>query len=79
MSKIQDNSVQPRLQYNYAKINLTTGECVGCATFSYQINNAAYITVPRASDEYIGKFYNQSNGLWYYDAQFTQIFDTSSI
>lgn len=74
-----NNNIESRLQYNYAKIRLDSGLCVGCMTFSYEIINEAYIPVPRASNEYAGKYYNQADGLWYYDADFTQIFDTSSL
>lgn len=58
-----------RLQYNYAGILVDTGECVTCATYSYEINHPAYIAVPRASDDYIGKYYHDGN--WYEDAEFT--------
>lgn len=67
------------LEYNYAVINLQTGECLACATFSYQIINDAYIEVPYAYSEYRHKYYNQEDGLWYYDAEFTQIFDITTI
>lgn len=72
-----NNNPQPRLPYNYAKIRTDSGLCVGCATYSYEINNRAYIPVPRYSDDYVGKYYNQQDSLWYYDAEFSQIFDTS--
>ena len=74
MSNIENN-IQPRLAYNYAKINLTTGECVGCMTFSYEINNAAYIPVPTISNGYVGSYYNQQDGLWYTDGTFTVLAD----
>lgn len=67
------------LQFNYAVINLGTGQCLACATFSYEIINDAYISVPDARDAYVGKYYNKETELWYYDAQFTQIFDIDSI
>ena len=73
------SNIQPRLPYNYAKIRLDSGLCVGCMTYSYEINNEAYIAVPRASSDYVGKYYNRQNGLWYYDQDMTQIFDTSSL
>lgn len=80
MSDIQNNNVQadeiqPRLQYNYCKINLTTGECIFCATYSYEIPLANYIEVPEATDDYQGKFYNQADGLWYWDSAFTQLWE----
>lgn len=58
-----------RLQYNYANIDLETGRCKGCATYSYEINDPAYISVPRASDLYYNKYYH--DGSWYEDAEFT--------
>jgi hypothetical protein len=72
-----DNNIQPRLAYNYAKIRLDTGLCVGCKTYSYEIINDAYIPVPRSSDDFIGKYYNRSDNTWYHDAGFTQVFDIS--
>lgn len=63
------------LEFKYAVINLQTGECLACATFSYEIINDAYIPVPHARSYYEHKFYNQADGLWYYDGEFTQIFD----
>lgn len=58
-----------RLQYNYAGIDLETGECLSCATYSYEINLPNFIPVPEARDEYCGKFYH--DGQWYEDAEFT--------
>lgn len=58
-----------RLQYNYATIDLDTGECLACATYSYEINHPAYIAIPSAREAYIGKYYHDGN--WYEDAEFT--------
>lgn len=58
-----------RLQYNYAGIILETGECVSCMTYSYEINDPAFIPVPKAYNDYIGKYYH--DGSWYADAEFT--------
>lgn len=58
-----------RLQYNYATIDLETGECIACATYSYEIDDPAYIAIPRAYDVYVGKYYH--DGSWYEDAEFT--------
>ena len=63
------------LEFNYAVINLQTGKCLACATFSYEIINDAYIAVPHAYHAYVGKYYNQADGIWYYDADFTEFFD----
>ena len=62
------------LQYNYAQINIETGECVGCFTTSYVINHPNYVEIPTADSNYIGKYYNQSNGLWYYELEFVTEF-----
>ena len=59
------------LAYNYARIVVSTGECVGCKTYSYEINDSRYIPVPDARDEYVGKYYNATTDLWYEDAAFT--------
>lgn len=59
------------LAYNYCYINLETGECLGSATFSYEIINDAYLPVPDARDEYVGKYYNRITDLWYEDSAMT--------
>lgn len=65
------NDIQLRLPYNYAKINLSTGQCVGCKTYSYEINNTAYIPVPYISNDYLDKYYSFDTDLWYVDAAMT--------
>ena len=71
-----ERNIEPRLPYNYAKINLTTGLCVGCKTYSYEINNNAYIPGPWAYAEYVGKYYNlNGDQMWYWDAEFTQLWE----
>lgn len=60
------------LQYVYAQINVSTGECLACATTSYEINHPAYILVPTMGD-YVGKFYNQEDGLWYTTGDFSEL------
>ena len=70
------SNIEPRLQYNYARINTTTGLCLGCATKSYEVINAAYIPVPVYTNDYIGKYYNiNGDQLWYWDAEFTQLWE----
>ena len=59
------------LEYRYAIINLETGECLACMTFSYEIINDAYIPVPHGDNSYRHSFYNQQDGLWYTDGTFT--------
>lgn len=64
------------LQYNYAQIDLETGECVMCGTFSYEINHPAYIAIPEVTDEYAGKYYNlNGDQMWYHDQGFTQLWE----
>lgn len=59
------------LAYNYAKIRIDSGLCVSCMTYSFEINNEAYIPVPDARDEYVDRYYNRITDLWYEDAAFT--------
>lgn len=64
-----------RLQYNYARIDLQTGRCKGCGTYSYEVNNPAYIVIPTTGD-YYNKYYNlNGDKLWYWDAEFTQLWE----
>ena len=64
------------LQYNYAQIDPETKQCIGSFTCSYEIPiPTEYIPVPRASDEYYGKYYNFADENWYYDASYTEIFE----
>ena len=58
------------LQYTYAKINTDTGLCTSCMTCSYEINHPAYILVPYGGG-YVGKYYDQSTGIWFEDPNFT--------
>ena len=64
------------LQYVYAQINVSTGECLCCFTSSYQIPiPEEYIEIPVMTDDYTGKYYNASDGFWYYDAAFTDLWE----
>lgn len=63
------------LQYNYAKVKLDTGECTICGTFSYQINNPAYIEIPTDDHNYVGKFYDFDTGFWYIDSEKTMLWE----
>jgi len=69
------SEIQPRLQYNYAKIDLDTGRCLFCRTYSYEIQLEGYIPVPTL-DDYTGKYYNlNGDQMWYHDAEFTQLWE----
>ena len=57
------------LEFNYAHINTGTGLCDGCMTFSYSFSHSEWISVPDASDDYMGKYYH--DGHWYADSAFT--------
>ena len=63
------------LQYNYVSINLETGEVTGCVTVTYEVNHPMWIEVPVATDDYMGKFYNSENQMFYWDAEFTQLWE----
>ena len=63
------------LQYNYANVDVETNRCVSCMTCSYEIPLSNYILVPYATNDYIDKYYNFDNQLWYWDAEFTQLWE----
>lgn len=64
------------LQYNYATVNPTTFECVGCGTYSYEVPLWNYIEIPYATDDYMHKYYNYNGDqMWYWDAEFTQLWE----
>lgn len=68
--------IQPRLQHNYAQILLPSGFCVACFTASDEIINDEYIAIPRASNDYMEKYYNfYGDKLWYHDAAFTDLWE----
>jgi len=61
------------LPYNYAQVEPDTGLCISCCTYSYEIPLHYYIPVPDATNDYIGKYYNFSDQLWYLTSDFSQI------
>lgn len=63
------------LQYNYAKIDLETYQCIGCFTCSYEIPLPEYILVPVADSRYADKYYNPADGLFYYEPEYITVFD----
>ena len=68
----EQNKKSITLQYNYCRINLSTGECLFCRTYSYEVPLEDYILVPEHTNDYVGKYYNTADGLWYLDAGFSQ-------
>ena len=63
------------LQYNYAQVDPDTGLCVMCGTFSYEVPLSNYIPIPYATNDYMDKYYNFEDGLWYWDAEFTDLWE----
>ena len=63
------------LQYNYAQVDPETGRCNSCGTYSYEVPLYYYIPVPYATNDYYNKYYNFDDGLWYWDAEFTQLWE----
>lgn len=63
------------LQYNYAIIDLTTYRCRACVTKSYEVINDAFIPVPVLESDYVGKYYNPADGLFYYEPEYITVFD----
>ena len=61
------------LQYNYAAYDVATGKCRGVMTFSYTFDMAGWVQIPVYTNDYIDKYYNAADGLWYLDAEFTQL------
>lgn len=52
--------------YNYAEINLQTGECIGVFTSTTPCSGDCIVEIPVYDAEYGGKYY--INGSWYEDA-----------
>lgn len=60
--------------YYYAIIDLETGECLGVIdTTSYADPNEypEYIPIPEYNEDYTENYYNQADGNWYTDSEFT--------
>lgn len=62
------------LQYNYAVID-ENNCCYACLTYSVQVPLPNYILLPDIDDNYIDKYYNRENEMWYWDAEFTQLWE----
>lgn len=68
------NNKSVNLQYNYAIID-QTGCCQAVVTSSYQVPLDTYIEIPSYHDDYVGKYYNPADGLFYYELEYINIFD----
>ena len=64
------------LQYNYAVID-ANGRCYACQTSSVEVPLSNYILVPEHTNDYYNKYYNREDGLWYLDAEFTQLWENA--
>lgn len=63
------------LQFSYVHVVPDTGLCTSSATFSYEINHPEWIAVPYAYSDYVGKYYNFDDGLFYYESEYITVFD----
>lgn len=60
-----------RYAYNYAKID-ATGFCYEvCSCSRCYDGEEGYISIPECDTDYMGKYYNVSDGKWYLEASFT--------
>lgn len=64
-------------QYNYAEIDLTTGQCWGVHTGTTPLVGAKYIEIPVYDENYFMKYY--IDGSWYEDAAGTIPWESSLI
>ena len=63
------SSIDPRLQYIYAKVKQTTRKCMGVFTSTNAVESDSYyeyVPIEHLDDSYGGKYY--INGSWYEDA-----------
>ena len=67
------NPKSVNLPYNYAVID-ENYRCTGCGTYSYEVPLDNFIPVEVSSDEYIGKYYNPEDGLFYYEPEYINVF-----
>lgn len=63
--------VEPRLAYNYARID-ETGWCYEVlSTAKSHEGETGYIAISAYNVDYMDKYYNVADGKWYEDAAFT--------
>lgn len=62
------------LQYNYAVLN-ENDQCNAVLTYSCEVPLDTYILIPELNDDYMYKYYDRETGIWYYDAEHTQVFE----
>ena len=44
-------------------------------TTSYQVPLTSYVAIPVFTYDYMDKYYNRENGMWYHDAAFTDLWE----
>lgn len=69
--------IEPRLAYTYVILD-ANNRCVGCKTYSYEVPLQNYIPVPSLNDGYLGKYYNPTDGLFYYEPEYITVFDPNA-
>ena len=66
-------------QYNVAIIDRATMMCIEVRTGTSDMSGSStetelYVSIPEYNEEYLLKYYNEADGKFYYDAEFTQEF-----
>lgn len=67
-------TINPRLAYNYAIVDRASKMCVGVYTSSAELfsnETELYVDIPSYNEEYGFKYYDETTGKWYYDAEMT--------
>jgi hypothetical protein len=62
------------LQYNYAVLDANDC-CGGVVTYSIEVPLDNHILIPEMNNDYMYKYYNRENQMWYWDAEFTQLWE----
>ena len=68
------NNKSVNLQYNYAVLDQFDC-CRAVITSSYQVPLDNYIEIPTYHDDYVEKYYNREDGLFYYEPEYITVFD----
>ena len=63
------------LEYVYAIIDTSTGVCLGTYTSSGEITGENFVPIPQLDDNYVGKYYNPADGLFYYEPEYITVFE----
>ena len=65
--------------YNYAIVDRATMMCLEVRTSTLDQSGASdeyeiYVSIPEYNEDYILKYYNEADGKFYYDSEYTQEF-----